>query len=516
MWFTEALSWAPSWLWYLLAITLLIYLYGIWPYLSTSIRLPGPKPSLFFGNLIQLNKTGALNMEMMCLKKYGRVFLSWRGRNPVINIADPDMVKQICVKEFKNFANRGVFLPLGAVQKSMITNLEDNHWKFVRSVLTPAFSSGKMRRMNPLIHICLQRLMDNLSEICKSGKSFELKRVMGGLTMEVIGAVGFGIETDAQKDLNDRFITMAKKVFEDNIQARMPVLLTFLFPFMKPVFEALNFTSDPKDATDFFVTMLSETIEQRRKEPSPRKDLLQVILDSNVDDLKESLAEKDVDVDALKMDRLNRNKKLTDTEVIAQCIVFLLAGYDATASALSYFAYNMAVHPECQEKLIREIDEDLKGALPMYDNVMTLPYLDMCLSETQRLYPAVRGVGRKCQDDIDINGLHIPAGATVLLMGYALQHDETYWPQPEKFDPDRWSPEQKASRHPYVYFPFGVGPRNCIGMRLALMEAKMAIVAILQKFRFIRAPETQVPLTLKKGAFVQPEHGIWLRIESRD
>ncbi|XP_064613117.1 cytochrome P450 3A19-like [Liolophura sinensis] len=364
-----------------------------------------------------------------------------------------------------------IVLPFGS---PWLILLEDDHWKFVRSVLSPAFSSGKMRAMVPMIHSCLNRLNENLSAYSKSGNSFEAKSVMGGSYHGIF------------------------------------------FPFALPLLEAVGLTVDSKEVTDFFVTMLKETIAERRKQPSPRKDLLQLILDSSVDDLKETLVDKDVDADALKLDKLDRNNKLTDTEVIAQTLLFLIAGFETTSAALAFLAYNLAVYPECQEKLIREIDSTLNGTTPTYENVMTLPYLDMCLSETQRLYPAIRGMTRAAREPVTINGVHIPAQATVLFLGYALQHDETYWPDPEKFDPERWSPEQKAARNPYVFFPFGVGPRNCVGMRLAQMEAKMAAVAMLQKFRFIRAPETEVPLTLKKGPFVQAEYGVWLRVQPRD
>ncbi|XP_064612401.1 cytochrome P450 3A9-like [Liolophura sinensis] len=514
--FTDALSWIPTWAWCLVIIAILLYLYGVWPYLTTPISLPGPKPTPFVGNLLEMNAKGILDTDAAHVKTYGRCHVTWIGRRPLINIADPDIVKQICIKEFPKFVNRPVLVPLSPVQNAMVSVLKDDHWKFVRSILSPAFSSGKMRKMVPLIQICLDRLTENLTELSKSGKSFEVKSVMGGLSMEVIGAVGFGIETDVQKDLNDRFLTMAKRVFEENALTKIPVMMSLFFPFLKPIFQALDMTADSKDVTDFFATLLNKTISERRQQPSARKDLLQLILDSSVDDLQETLTDKDVDVNALKMDKLDRNKKLTDTEVVAQAFVFLLAGFDTTAAALSFFAYNLAVNPECQEKLIQEIDDSLQGAAPTYDNVMTLPYLEMCLSETQRLYPAVRGTSREASEPMTINGVYIPTDSTVILMNYILQHDEAYWPDPKKFDPERWSPEQKAARNPYVYFPFGIGPRNCVGTRLAQMEAKMAVVSVLQKFRFVRGPETEVPLKLKKGNFIQAENGVWLRVQSRD
>ncbi|XP_064613115.1 cytochrome P450 3A8-like [Liolophura sinensis] len=512
---TDVVSWVPAWLGYLIAFILLIYLYGVWPYLTSQIRLPGPKPTVFFGNLIEVYKHGVIPTDMSNLKKYGRVYMSWTGRIPTIYVSDPDLVKQICVKEFQNFPNRAIHAPLSPLQRSMITSLKDDHWKFVRSVLSPAFSSGKMRKMVPLIQICIDRLIENLGDLVKKQRSIDIKPVMEGLTMEVIGAVGFGIETNVQNDLNDRFLIMARRVFQVNSLTKIPVILTLFFPFMRPIFEALNMTADSGEVMDFFAKMVKHTIQERRQQPSPRKDLLQVILDSSVDDLKETVADRDVDVDALKMDGVKR-KTLTDKEVIAQSLVFLLAGFESTATAVSHLLYSLAIYPECQDKLVEEIDEALKGGAPTYDNVMKLPYLEKCLCEAQRLYPAIRGNSRMSREAITINGIYIPANTSVMLMGYALQHDETYWPDPEKFDPERWSPEQKAARHPYVSIPFGAGPRNCVGMRLAQLEAKMSVVAMLQRFRFIRAPDTEVPLKMKKGSFLLPENGIRLRIESRE
>ncbi|XP_064613116.1 cytochrome P450 3A8-like [Liolophura sinensis] len=505
MFLTDVISFLPGWLLYLILFGIALYLYGIWPYFTNTVTLPGPKPTAFVGNLADLAKKGPVETDVEYVKKYGPVHLTWMGRAPFMHIADPEMVKQICIKDFSNFVNRPNAVPLSKDQKLFISIIEDDHWKFVRSVLSPAFSSGKMKGMVPLIQNCINRLHDVLSAKAKSGESFNIQPILEALSLEVISATAFAIDVDAQNKRDELFLTKAKKIFDRNVFAVAPLFIGMLFPFTIPFFEAIDWTISVKDSSKYLQEVLANSIKEKKANASGRKDLLQIMIDNSVDNLKRGTGRRRRKHGRAEIEDLKRSKKLTD-----------LAGYKTTSSLMSFLSYNLAVYSECQEKLIQEIDDTLKGETPTYATVMNMPYLDMCVQETQRLYPAITGLHRVAKSSTIINGHYIPKGMTVKLLGYILQRDPQYWPDPETFNPERFTPEEKAKRNPYVYFPFGLGPRNCVGMRLALLETKLSIVSILQKFRLVRCPETQVPIKFRAVDHLEAENGIWVKVETRD
>ncbi|XP_077854287.1 cytochrome P450 3A7-like [Macaca mulatta] len=155
-------------------------------------------------------------------------------------------------------------------------------------------------------------------------------------------------------------------------------------------------------------------------------------------------------------------------------------------------------------------------APPTYDTVLQMEYLDMVVNETLRLFPVAMRLERVCKKDVEINGMFIPKGVVVMIPTYILHHDPKHWTEPEKFLPERFSEKNKDNIDPYIYTPFGGGPRNCIGMRFALLNMKLALTRVLQNFSFKPCKETQIPLKLRFGGIFQPEKPIVLMAESRN
>ncbi|XP_036165857.1 cytochrome P450 3A19-like isoform X2 [Myotis myotis] len=155
--------------------------------------------------------------------------------------------------------------------------------------------------------------------------------------------------------------------------------------------------------------------------------------------------------------------------------------------------YLLATHPDVQQKLHKEIDATFPNkATPTYDALAQMEYLDMVMNESLRLFPIAGRLERVCKKDVEINGVFIPKGTVVMVPSYVLHLDPTYWTEPEEFHPERFSKENKDRINPYIYTPFGNGPRNCIGMRFALMNMKIALVRVLQNFSFKPCKETQL------------------------
>uniref|UniRef100_G3QMS9 unspecific monooxygenase n=1 Tax=Gorilla gorilla gorilla TaxID=9595 RepID=G3QMS9_GORGO len=474
--------------WLLLAVSLvLLYLYGTHSHgLFKKLGIPGPTPLPFLGNIWSYRK-GFCMFDMECHKKYGKVWGFYDGRQPVLAITDPDMIKTVLVKEcYSVFTNRRPFGPVGFM-KSAISIAEDEEWKRLRSLLSPTFTSGKLKEMVPIIAQYGDVLVRNLRREADTGMPVTLKDT------------SFGVNIDSLNNPQDPFVENTKKLLRFDFLD--PFFLSIIvFPFLTPILEVLNISVFPRAVTSFLRKSVKRMKESRLEDTQKhRVDFLQLMIDSQNSKETES------------------HKALSDLELVAQSIIFIFAGYETTSSVLSFITYELATHPDVQQKLQEEIDAVLPNkAPPTYDTVLQMEYLDMVVNETLRLFPIAMRLERVCKKDVEINGMFIPKGVVVMIPSYALHHDPKYWTEPEKFLPERFSKKNKDNIDPYIYTPFGSGPRNCIGMRFALMNMKLALIRVLQNFSFKPCKETQIPLKLRLGGLLQPEKPIVLKVESRD
>jgi len=191
------------------------------------------------------------------------------------------------------------------------------------------------------------------------------------------------------------------------------------------------------------------------------------------------------------------NKRLTEDEILAQAWIFFVAGYETTATTLSFCSYELALNQDCQQKLYEEVSSavDQNGEIS-YETLTKLPYLDSVISETLRIYPPAIRLEREAMTDYKLGdtGIELFKGQLIEIPTYAIHHSEEYYPDPHIFNPERFMPENRDQIIPYTYMPFGSGPRNCIGMRFALMEAKLGLAQIIRRFRLVRSDKTEVPL----------------------
>ncbi|MEV5886180.1 cytochrome P450 [Streptomyces sp. NPDC052020] len=195
-----------------------------------------------------------------------------------------------------------------------------------------------------------------------------------------------------------------------------------------------------------------------------------------------------------------------------QVLVFLLAGHETTATALAFALHLLALHPKAQERTQTELDDVLGGRAAAADDLDRLPYLTMVLKEAMRLYPSVAIMGRKAVTDTEIGGFRIPAGADVYVSPYVTHRHPAYWDDPEAFDPERFTPQAEADRPRYAFFPFGGGPRACIGQHFSMLEATLALATLLQRFT-LTAVDTEIPLEL--GMTMRAAGPVRVRLTSR-
>ncbi|XP_077889889.1 cytochrome P450 3A9-like [Ictidomys tridecemlineatus] len=408
--------------WVLLAICLvLLYLYGTYSHgLFRKLGIPGPTPLPLFGTLLYYRK-GFWQYDVQCHEKYGKMWGLYDGQQPVLVITDPEMIKTVLVKEcYSVFTNRPVVLPLGFLQKALFA-ARDEEWKRLRVLLSPVFSSGKLKEMLPIINKYGDALVKYLSQEVKKGEPVTVKEILGSYNMDVIVSTCFGVNVNSLNNPQDPFVKKAKKALR--LDVFHPVfLIIMIFPFLRPVFQALSVYEFSKSVLDFFknavMRMKQKRLENKEKH---RIDFLQLMIDSQNSQDKEPY------------------QGLSDLEIAAQSIIFILAGYETTSTTLSFIMYLLATHPDVQKKLQQEIDETFPNKAPVtYDVLFEMKYLDMVVNETLRLYPIAKRTLRVCKKDVELNGVHIPKGTNVAIPIYSLHQNPTYWPEPEKFYPERF------------------------------------------------------------------------------
>ena len=184
---------------------------------------------------------------------------------------------------------------------------------------------------------------------------------------------------------------------------------------------------------------------------------------------------------------------LDDAEIRDQILIFMLAGHDTTAIALTFALHLLGRHPDVQRRLHEEVDTVLGGRAPTADDLERLPYATMVLKETMRLYPPAPAVGRRTAEGDVIDGWEIPPGSDVVLSAWTTHRHPAFWAEPERFDPDRFTPDEEAGRHRHAYFPFGAGPRACIGQYFSMLEAVIALAVIAQAYT-VSAPDVDIPV----------------------
>ncbi|XP_021267691.1 cytochrome P450 3A9-like [Numida meleagris] len=492
-----------TWILLLIFVALLIT-YGTWPFgLFKKLGIPGPRPLPFFGTCLEYRK-GFIEFDTECFQKYGKIWGIYDGRQPAVVVMDPQIIKTVLVKEcYSTFTNRRR-TDLAGVLRNAISLAEDDQWKRLRTVLSPTFTSGKLKEMFPTVKHFGEMLVKNVQKRVEKDSCIPVKDFFGSYSMDVVTSTSFGVNIDSMNNPKDPFVREMQKLtkfdFFDPI-----FILAFVCPFLTPLMAKMNFSFFPSDAVDFFMRSIDKIKKDREKETyKGRVDFLQMMIESQKSDINGS------------SDAKNSHKALTDIEVLSQAFIFIFAGYEPTSNTLCYLAYQLALHPDVQQKVVNEIDTVLPNKAPLtYEAIMQLDYLDMAVNETLRLYPLGGRLERTCKKDVEINGVTIPKGTIVIIPPYILHRDPEYWPNPEEFRPERFSKENKDNIDPYTYLPFGAGPRNCIGMRFALLTLKVAITAILQHFTFQVCKETQIPLKLLSQGLLTPEKPVVLKLVPR-
>ncbi|XP_076436195.1 cytochrome P450 3A41-like [Babylonia areolata] len=290
------------------------------------------------------------------------------------------------------------------------------------------------------------------------------------------------------------------------------------FPFLAPIFRFFGVTFVPLKPTNFFQNIVRQALEERRKDKKRYPDFLQLLVDAE----KEGGAGGPVDAEIDHSAHLTTSEKwagrgLTDDEKEANGMVFLIAGYDTTSNVLSFTLFHLAGNPQVLRKAQEEVDQKLGTKAVSYETASELPYLDMCMNESMRLAPPGFLLDREAVEDTELGGYQVKKGTRMMIPVFTIHTDPDFWPEPQKFVPERHTPEAKAARHPFSFMPFGHGPRNCVGMRLAQLEIRMAIATILQHYTPVLCDKSVYPPVLDASEFrMKAKDDLWVKFKPRN
>lgn len=442
---------------------------------------------------------------------YVGIYLSMR---PVLFVNDPQMVKDILIRDFEHFHDRGLHVneETDALSGNLFS-LGGVKWKNMRAKLTPTFTSGCLKGMLAILIEKATVLQKQFAKEIATHNTIEVKDLFARYTTDVIASVAYGIDNDSINNDHDLFRQMGIKVFQQDFKTSLRLALTFFIPKIKAL---LGFSLVAKDVEDFMINLVSKTIEHRERNGIQRKDMMQLMLQ-----LRNS-GSVSINDQQWNLDSSATVKNLTINQVAAQVFVFFVAGYETSSTLMSFCVWELARNPEIQVKVHQEIDSVLSnyGGALTYEALADMEYLECCMEETLRKHPPVSFLNRECTKTYRIpeTDVIIDKGTAVVVSLLGMHRDPQHFTQPTEFKPERFSSDEQSNEFNKAYFPFGGGPRLCIGMRLGMLQAKVALVTLLAKFEFSLGKEhvKDMELPLKANTLLLvPQDGIQLVVKER-
>lgn len=442
---------------------------------AASNRAPGPKGHWLLGSLREFisDTLGFLNRLR---SDHGQVarFRLVRGINYLIS--DPTLIGEVLLHQNDRFIkNRGFWRHYyGIFGRGLLTN-EGESWKQHRKLAAPAFQHKRLAHYVDYMVQYTERMLDKW----RPGEVRNIHEDMMQITAEIVTRALFNVEfNDKDNGLRD-----AVHMLETQISVRLGR------PFM-----FLDYLPSPNNirywqALRVIEGQVAQFIEQHRRAPGDQRTLLSMLMEARYED----------------------GSPLSNQQLRDETITLFLAGHDTTAITLSWTFYLLSQHPHYWQLLRQEWETVLQGRVPAWDDMALLTLTRGVIRESLRLYPAAYLIGREPLEDFDIGGYRIPKGAGVLVSPYVMGRDANFFPQPEAFFPERWTPEFEKALPRYAFMPFGGGPRTCIGEGFAMTEAMVVLLLIGRRYTLTYA-DAQPPVPLP-SITLPPKFGMNMRCE---
>ncbi|XP_072749237.1 cytochrome P450 9e2-like [Anoplolepis gracilipes] len=499
---------------YIIALSVIVGALGIYYYLFKDLNffkkhgIPHKTPLPLLGNmgstLFRQKSMADLVKSIYDLSPKAKYVGLYDLTRPLIVLRDPELIKSVTLKHFDMFMDHPTFIDETQdpfFGKNLIF-LRGERWRDVRSILSPAFTSSKMKSMFKLMSDCGADFVNYLSQLPAEKKEMEMKDIFTRYTNDVIATCAFGISVNSMRNPENEFYVYGKEATNFNTLALLKFYIFRSLPWLARILR-LKFVREK--IANFFRDLVKTTIKTRDENGIIRPDMLQLMMENRGKDNK---------------------TELTIDDMVAQAFIFFFGGFDSSSQLMCFAAHEIAINQDIQEKLQNEIDEVLEktnGQAP-YEAINSMEYLNAVIDEALRKYPIGLALDRLCLRDFELpptlpgmKPFTIKKGHSVWIPVYGLHHDPRYFEEPEKFDPERFRGERKkSSLNCGAYLPFGLGPRMCIGNRFALLETKVLLFHLLARCDLKPCEKTSIPLKIAKDGFnLKPEGGFWLNVLPR-
>lgn len=407
------------------------------------------------------------------IEEFGDVIRLEGFLGKAVIIGSPELAREVLVDRYAKYQQKSQsYVVLRILMGNGLVTSEGEFWRGQRKLVQPAFHR---RRLDAIFDMMVERVtesVDNLCAVASTGKPTDLTPILSHLTLDIISRAMFS------SDVQGTAAQVSHHIHVLNGYAlrmlRNPWL--FLLPRCIP----LPFTSGPVGSLNALNRIVTGIIQRRRTQPSEHDDLLSMLLSACAEET---------------------GRGMTDEQLRDEVMTIFVAGHETTANAMAWLLYLVSRHPEVEARLVAEITTNwpAEGLTPA--NLQNFTYLRQVIDESLRVYPSIWSVGRRCTEEDELGGFRIPVGMNVVVPIYYFHWSERFWKEPHKFDPERFAPERRPPPEPMIYFPFGAGPRSCIGNHFALQE--LMIMTIL----FYRA----LTFRVADGFKVEPDPLITLR-----
>jgi cytochrome P450 len=417
-----------------------------------------------------------LDYPVQIARQYGDVVRARIGKLVFYMLVHPEHIEYVLRGNHKNFSkDKGTRLLSGLLGEGLLTS-EGDLWRRQRRLSQPAFQVDQVEKYSDVMVSYAERMLLKW----QGGQIRDIHIDLMKLTLEIVAQTLFSASVEGKAEVVGEAMEIVMNYFASPI---------VWFPLWQklPTPGNRRFSS----AIQQLNSIIYETIARRRSGESQGNDLLARLL-----------AARDED-----------GSQMTDKQLRDELVTLFLAGHETTALALSYTFYLLANNPHADARLAAELDEVLQGRLPTHADVPRLQYAEWVVRESMRLYPPATSIGREALSDCEIGGYFVPKGTQIAIMQWITHRDARWFDDPEAFKPERWDNDLVRRLPRCAYFPFGDGPRICIGNQFAMMEAILVLATIAQRYRLTLAPG--FTLELLPSVTLRPKTGVQMVVHSR-
>ena len=439
---------------------------------------PGPKGNFLLGSARQLAHSWP-GHSVNCSRDFGDIVYYRFLHVGICQLTHPDHIEAVLVRNAANFQKSRDYGAMRFILGNGLLTNEGASWQRQRQLIQPAF---RHENIAEYAEIMVDSVSAHLSR-WRDGESRDLHHEMGELTLDIVAKSLFGAKVAHQaRNIGEEVAAVMERFFTQ-------AALTFLLPERFPIPKTPRLLRSKRRLDSVVLTIIRE----RRANNTSGHDLLQRLLDAQDE----------------------HGAQMSDEQLRDEIMTLFLAGHETTANALTWTWYLLAQNPQVEQALTAELDSVLGGRAPALADLPRLPYTEMVVKESMRLYPPAWGIGRRAINEFELGGYRIPAGTNIFIMQWLTHRDARFFPDPERFDPERWrdDPVRKGRIPRFAYFPFAGGPRVCIGAGFAMMEAALLLASIAQRYRFSLAPGAKVkPLF---SVTLRPKYGLPMKLHRR-